>query len=69
MQVGDLVKFDYVNDLTSHINNKLAIYLGERSLYKESGGIVNNFEVHIIGARWPSLCDASMKCWLKVVGQ
>jgi len=69
VKVGDLVKFDYVNGHTSHINNKVAIYLGERPIHREGAITVNNFEVHIVGEDWPSLCDGLMKRWLKLVTQ
>jgi hypothetical protein len=67
MKIGDLVKFDYVNGYTSHTNNKVAVYLGDRLHHREDGTTVNNFEVHIIGEDWPSLCDGSMKRWLRLV--
>ena len=66
MKVGDLVKFDYVNGHTRSINNKLALYLGDKPIHREDGVVVNNFEVWIIGEDCPAICDGSMKRWLRV---
>ena len=67
MQVGDLVKFDYVNGHTRHTNNKLALYLGDCPLHRPDGVVINNFMVHIIGEDVPTVCDGSMKRWLREV--
>ena len=61
MKVGDLVKFDYVNGWTRNINNKLAVYLGEKPIYRDDGVVVNNFEVWVIGDSHPTLCDGGLK--------
>ena len=65
VKVGDLVKFDYINGRTSYLNNKLAIYLGDRPIHRSDGVVVNNFMVHIVGEDVPSVCDGSMKRWLR----
>ena len=67
MKVGDLVKFDYVNGHTRAINNKIGIYLGPKPLKREDGKIINNFMIQLLGESTPSLCDASMMRWLKVI--
>tara|TARA_Y100001938_G_C7925628_1_gene346723 strand:- start:515 stop:736 length:222 start_codon:yes stop_codon:yes gene_type:complete len=67
VKVGDLVKFDYVNGLgIRSINNKLALYLGDKPIYREDGVVVNNFEVWLLGEDCPTICDGSMKRWLRV---
>ncbi len=65
MKVGDMVKFDYVNGHTSSINNKLAIYLGYKPIHRDDGVVVNNFEVWVLGDDFPTVCDGSMKRWLR----
>ena len=67
MQVGDLVKFDYVGPWTRATNNKVGIYLGPKPLERVDGKIINNFMVQLLGDSRPSLCDASMMQLLKVI--
>jgi len=67
MKIGDLVKFDYVNGHTRAINNKVGIYLGPRPLKREDGEVINNFMIQLLGESGPSLCDASIMRWLKVL--
>ena len=67
MKVGDLIRFDYVNGHTRHINNRVGIYLGPKPLKRVDGKVINNFMVQLLGETNPRLCDGSMMRWLKVV--
>ena len=67
MKVGDLVKFDYINESTHHTNNRVGMFLGPKPLKREDGRIINNFMIQLLGESTPSLCDASMMRWLKVI--
>jgi len=67
LELGDLVKFDYVNGHTRDINNRVAIYLGPKPLIREDGKVINNFMVQLLGESAPSLCDGSLIRYLRAV--
>ena len=66
LRIGDLVKFEYVNNHTQYINGKIGLYLGPRQLKREDVQIINNFAVLFLGDKHPTLCDGSMMRWLHV---
>jgi len=64
MKVGDLFQFCYINGHTRDINNKAGIFLGERSLKRENGTLINNFAVQLFGEKTERICDKGLKGWM-----
>ena len=70
MKVGDLVQFEHINSYgMRNFNGKLALFLGERTVHRGDGEIINNFAVQIIGQECENICDNGMRRWLKVVNE
>jgi len=67
MQVGDLVKFCYVNGHCRDVNNKMGIFLGDRHIKRNDGVIIRNFAIQILGETDERLCDEGLKRWLSQV--
>ena len=67
MKAGDLVKFGRINGHTSHINNKMALYLGEDFIHRADGVVVENHKVLIVGESAPTIIDRGLVRWMTVV--
>ena len=67
LKVGDLVKFERVNGHTTHINNKMALYLGEDFIHRDDGVVVENHKVLIMGAPAPTIIGKGLLRWMTKV--
>jgi len=69
LKIGDLIKFDYVNGHTRSINNKIALYLGERPIHRGDGKVVVNHAIAVVGNPWGGehIIDAGLLRWANVV--
>ena len=65
MKVGDLVKFDLIDDFTRDINDKVAVYLGEDFIHRADGVVVQNHKVLLLGETTPRIIDVRLLRWLK----
>ena len=63
MKVGDLVKFD--GGLSSDINDKVAVYLGEDFIHRDDGVVVQNHKVLLLGESRPRIIDVGLLRWLR----
>ena len=63
MKVGDLVKFDRINGHTTHLNNKIALYLGEDIIERSDGRKIINYAFWVGGQR--VIADISLLSYLK----
>jgi|TARA_Y100000310_G_scaffold107543_1_gene105970 hypothetical protein len=67
VQVGDLVKFPYVNGHTKDINNRHAVYLGEAFIVRDDGVVVENHKILLQGDTQPTTIDKGLLRWLAVI--
>jgi hypothetical protein len=67
IQPGDLVKFDNINGHTTHLNRKVAVYLGECHIHRDDGVVIRNFKVQILGESTWTVCDEGLRRWLTVI--
>jgi len=67
VQVGDLVKFPYVNGHTRDINHRYAVYMGEAFVTRDDGVVVENHKVLLRGDMQPTIIDKGLVRWLTVV--
>ena len=67
MQIGDLVKFDYINGHTGDINDKVGIYLGPKPIVRGDGKTINNFAIQFVGCSTLTICDEGLMRWLTKV--
>ncbi len=65
MKVGDLVKFDRINGHTSHLNNKIAVYLGEAFIHRDDGVLIQNHKVLLLGETTPRTIDVRLLRWVR----
>jgi len=69
VKTGDIVRFHgSIGRISAfrEVAGKMALYLGERTIQREDGVTVNNFEIHVFGEGAPRLCDELIKSWLVV---
>ena len=64
MQVGDLVKFDYVY-ANYALNGQLAVYLGEDFIHRDDGATIENHKVLLMGAAKPTIIDRGLVSHMK----
>jgi hypothetical protein len=67
LNVGDLVKFGRINGHTTHLNNKVALYMGEDFIHRDDGVVVENHKVLMVGDPSPMTIDRCLVRWMKVV--
>ncbi len=67
MKPGDLVKFGRINGHTTHINNKMALYLGEDFIHRGDGVVAENHKVLIVGEPAPTIIDRGLLRWMTKV--
>ena len=67
MKPGDLVKFGRINGHTTHINNKMALYLGEDFIHRDDGVVVENHKILLVGESTPTIIDKGLLRWITVV--
>ncbi len=60
MKVGKLYSFDRINGHTHHLNNRLALYLGEAFIHRDDGVTVENHKVMIVGNTSPTIIDRGL---------
>jgi hypothetical protein len=69
MKVGDLVKFDYINGHTGHLNRRVALYLGEDFIHRDDGVVVENHRVLMMGDHVPLNLDKGLLKYMRVINE
>lgn len=63
---GDMIRFGYVyNGCT--LNDALAVYVGESPILRGDGITIYNFKVLVVGHDTPTICDKSLKRYIRKV--
>jgi|TARA_Y100000310_G_C20125171_1_gene553291 hypothetical protein len=67
MKIGELYRFDRINGHTHHLNDRLALYLGEDFIHRDDGVIVENHKVLVVGAPSPTIIDRGLLTYMREV--
>ena len=67
MKIGNLYRFDRINGHTHHLNDRLALYLGEAFIHRDDGLIIENHKVMIVGNTRPTLIDRGVLRYMSEV--
>ena len=62
---GKLYKFQHSNHRNTHLNGRLAMYLGEDHIKRADGIVVKNFRAHVVGEDRPRIYAHGMRHHLK----
>jgi hypothetical protein len=67
VKVGELYRFDRINAHTHHLNNRLALYLGEAFIHRDDGVTIQNHKVLIVGNTSPTIIDRGLLRYMSEV--
>jgi len=65
IKVGDLIRFNYVNGHTPHLNDNYGLYLGEAFIHRANGLVIENHKVWMVGEAKPTIIDRGLLRWMK----
>ena len=60
IKAGDLIRFNYINGHTPHLNDNYGLYLGEAFIHRKDGVVVENHRVWMVGEAKPTIIDRGL---------